>query len=294
MPAENVKTIAIIALLIGAVSIGCHDIFVQVENAKFKADFESAAKLVQKLESQNRELLENYSRLLLSHELLLEEFNTLNQSYAALSQNYTALIEQYQKVLAEYVKLTVDYASLNLTYWKLLQNYTDLEGQTFELRSKYENLSSAYQTLLANYSEVKSEFERLYFAVYKPLLSNETETPSIDELSSWLEKDETDKINYTYPDFVCGDFAVMLSMHAKLNHWDMGVVAVLGTTADGREFDHAFNAIRCREGLVYVEPQNDKIFNGPISEDAWYYHPGFGQIYVNLFIIVVLYQPPLE
>jgi len=287
MPAENVKTIAIIALIIGAVSIGCHDIFVQVENAKFKADFESAAKLVQKLESQNRELLENYSRL-------LEEFKTLNQSYAALSQNYTALIEQYQKVLAEYVKLTVDYASLNLTYWKLLQNYTDLEGQTFELRSKYENLSSAYQTLLANYSEVKSEFERLYFAVYKPLLSNETETPSIDELSSWLKKDETDKINYTYPDFVCGDFAVMLSMHAKLNHWDMGVVAVLGTTADGREFDHAFNAIRCREGLVYVEPQNDEIFYGPISEDAWYYHPGFGQIYVNLFIIVVLYQPPLE
>jgi hypothetical protein len=287
MTAENFKTAVIIALLILTVSIGCHDISVQVENARFKANYESATRLVQKLESQNKELLENYSRL-------LEEFEVLNQLYVTLSQNYTSLTEQYRKVLAEYVRLTVDYASLNLTYWKLLQNYTDLEGQTFELRSKYENLSSAYQTLLANYSEVKSEFEKLYFAVYKPLLSNETETPSIDELRSWLEKDETDKINYTYPDFVCGDFAVMLSMHAKLNHWDMGVVAVLGATADGSEFDHAFNAIRCKEGLVYVEPQNDEIFYGPISEDAWYYHPGFGHIYVNLFIIVVLYQPPLE
>ena len=294
MSAENFKTAVIIALLIVTVSIGCHDVFVQFENVKFKANYESATRLVQRLESQNMELQKNYSRLLLSHELLLEEFRMLNQSYVTLSQNYTALTEHYQKVLAEYVRLTLDYASLNLTYQKLLQNYTDLEGQTFELRSEYENLSSAYQRLLANYSEVKSEFERLYFAVYKPLLSNETETPSIDELKDWLEKDETDKISYTYPDFVCGDFAVMLSMHAKLNHWDMGVVAVLGTTADGREFDHAFNAIRCKEGLVYVEPQNDEIFYGPILEGTSYYHPGFGQINVNLFIIVVLYQPPLE
>jgi hypothetical protein len=74
----------------------------------------------------------------------------------------------------------------------------------------------------------------------------------------------------------------------------MGVVAVLGTKADGSKFNHAFNAIRCKEGLVYVEPQNDQIFYGPITEGQWYYHPGFGLIHVDLFIVVVLYQPPLE
>jgi hypothetical protein len=292
--AGNVKTAVIIALLILTVSVACHDYSVQVENAKFKARCESAEKLVQELENQNRGLLENYSRLMSAHELLLQEFKSVNESYAVLSQNYSVLMEQYQKVLSEYVRLTVDYASLNLTYSKLLQNYTSLEQQTLELKSMYENLSTAYQALLANYTEVKGEFEKLYFAFYKPLFSNETVTPSVDELRDWLERDETDKISYVYPDFVCGDFAVMLSLHAKLNHWDMGVVAVLGKTSTGSEFDHAFNAIRCREGLVYVEPQNDEIFNGPILEGSRYYHPGFGWVYVDLFIIVVLYQPPLE
>lgn len=211
-----------------------------------------------------------------------------------MSQNYTSLLCEYQRVSAEYVRLTVDYASLNLTYRRLLQNYTFLEQEASELRSKYEDLSKDYEALLANYSQVKSEFESLYYAVYKPLLSNETVTPSVAELEDWIKKDETDKINYTSPDFVCGDFAVMLSIHAKLNHWDMGVVAVLGKTADGTEFNHAFNAIRCKEGVYYVEPQNDAVFKENISDGQWYYHPGFGQIYVNTFIIVVLYQPPLE
>ena len=129
MRAEIFKTAVIIALLIVTVLIGCHDFFVQVENAKFKANYDSATWLVQKLESQNMELLQNYRRLLSSHELLLEEFKTLNQSYVTLSQSYTALTEQYQKVLADYVRLTLDYASLNLTYWKLFKITRILSGK---------------------------------------------------------------------------------------------------------------------------------------------------------------------
>jgi len=291
---EKIKTAIILCLTVASALVACHDFYVQSENVRLKASFEASLNSARRLENQYGMLMENYSELLSEHQHMLQQFETLNQSYVVLSQNYTSLLCEYQKVSAEYVRLTVDYASLNLTYRRLLQNYTILEQEASELRSKYEYLANAYETLLANYSQVKREFEELYYAIYKPLLSNETVTPSVAELRDWLKKDETDKINYTFPDFVCGDFAVMLSIHAKLNHWDMGVVAVLGTMADGREFNHAFNAIRCKEGLFYVEPQSDDAFQANISEGQWYYHPGFGWIYVDTFVIVVLYQPPLE
>jgi hypothetical protein len=93
--------------------------------------------------------------------------------------------------------------------------------------------------------------------------------------------------------FVCGDYAVMLAFHAKLMGWDMGVVAVLGKKADGSEFNHAFNAITCREGLVYVEPQTDEVWwysgHSEIQPGGWYEYPGFGQVYVREYVIVVLY-----
>jgi len=303
-----IKNAVIIILLIGALVLGSYSYLLQLKVEELQAGKES-------LEARNKELMENYSKLLEAHGSLLQELTSLNQSYVALLQNYeslsndyatllqnnTVLMEQYQKVLVEYVKLTVDYAYLNQSYNELLQNYTDLmqlSQEALELKRKYDELLNAYQSLLVNYTAIKNEYEKLYFAVYEPL--NEIITPSEDELKNWLATDKTNEMNYTYPDFVCGDFAVMLSLHAKLNHWDMGIMAVLGKTSNGEDIAHAFNAIRCKdkgEGpayIVYIEPQNDAVFYGPIVEGSWYNHPGFGEIYVEKLIIVVLYQPPFE
>ncbi|MGB9853776.1 MAG: hypothetical protein ACPLRY_03095 [Candidatus Bathyarchaeales archaeon] len=234
------------------------------------------------LSAEYKKTITNYTNLVFAHD-------ALNQTCNTLTQNYTALSAAYQKALADYIDLTVAYASLNQTYYALMENYTQLEQEAANytvLLSEYQELNQRYQSLLANYTQLKSEYDEFYFALYEPLLSTDKVKPTISELEQWLAEDKTDELNYTYPDFVCGDYAVMLHMHAKLKRWDMGVVAVLGSLG-GSEFNHAFNAIICQEGLVYVEPQNDQVFH--INSNP-YYHPGFGQVYINEFIVVILYD----
>ncbi|MEM2588741.1 MAG: hypothetical protein QXK93_00685 [Candidatus Bathyarchaeia archaeon] len=254
-------------------------------------DYDKIASDYQKVWNEKLALLEDYATLQQDYAYLLSNYSMLQSNYTALNENYSRLSMELENLMEDYVELTVAYARLNDTYTALLQNYTVLLSYNLsELQSKYETLLGQYQVLEANYSALKEAYSQVCFAIYSPLWANETVTPSISELSQWLEEDDTDRLPYSMWDFVCGDFSVMLSMRAKLKRWDMGIVAVLGRDAQGNEFNHAFNAIKCKEGLVYVEPQNDEIFYGPIYEGGWYNHPGFGMVYVDLFIIVVLYQ----
>jgi hypothetical protein len=261
--------------------------FLDCENLRLKAELQSLSESYHTLDIENAELLGKYQNL-------SEEFNLLNQTHHTLMQNYTDLSTEYQKVLTNYVSLMVIYTSLNETYYSLLQNYTELEhvaSNYTELLSQYQELTQSYQSLLQNYTKLKDEYDMLYTAFYEPLLSNDKVVPTVDELTLWLIEDPTNEITYTYPDFVCGDYAVMLHMHAKLKQWDMGVVGVLGNLSDGSEFNHAFNAIFCQGNvLTYVEPQNDEVFNATIENECWYYHPGFGQVYVREFIVIILYE----
>jgi len=312
----EILSILLAASLALAAFLGYNNYVLQSENLRLKGEIQDLS------ESQNA-LEVKYAELHDMHRMLLDEYKALNQSYYRLNetfytfvQNYTALSAEYkktltnyanlviahdmlnqtcntlssayQKTLADYVDLTIAYASLNQTYYALLENYTQLEKEVANytvLLSEYQELTQRYQSLLANYTLLKDEYDGLYFALYEPLLSRDKVIPTISELEQWLSEDKTDELNYTFPDFVCGDYAVMLHMHAKMKHWDMGVVAVLGSLG-GSEFNHAFNAIICQEGLVYVEPQNDQVFR---IESNPYYHPGFGQVYVNEFILVILY-----
>ncbi|MCS7124342.1 MAG: hypothetical protein NZ932_02860 [Candidatus Bathyarchaeota archaeon] len=286
MSYEKLKTLVLVTLLFVFISASC---LLAYKNRLLQSDVAVLWERLQAKASEFRELESQYRQL-------LEMNSALNMSYAVLEHNYTRLSGDFERLMADYVELAVAYAALNKTYAVLLQNYTVLKQQVedvLELQSKYEDLLGEYQTLLANYTALKVAYGEACFVVYRPLWSNETIKPSISELMQWLMEDDTDSLPYSKWDFVCGDFAVMLSMRAKMKHWDMGIVAVLGRDAYGNEFNHAFNAIRCVEGLVYVEPQNDQVFYGPISEGQWYNHPGFGRIYVETFIIVVLYQPPL-
>ena len=323
MTKANIFSILLAASLVLAAFLGYNSYVLQSENLRLKAEIQDLSESQNALEVEYAELqnmhhllLEEYKALSQSYYRLNETLYTFMQNYTALSaeykktltnytnlvvaydalnqtcntllQNYTALSSAYQKVLADYVNLTIAYASLNQTYSVLLENYTQLEQEVANytvLLSEYQELTQRYQSLLANYTQLKNEYDGLYFALYEPLLSGDKVTPTISELEQWLAEDKTDELNYTYPDFVCGDYAVMLHMHAKLKRWDMGVVAVLGSLG-GNEFNHAFNAIICREGLVYVEPQNDRVFY--INSNP-YYHPGFGQVYINELIVVILY-----
>lgn len=282
---NKVKVLSVLfaASLILAAFLGYSSYILQAENLRLKSELQSLSGSYHILEAEHAELKGQYNAILNDYKLLNQSHFRLNQTFYALMRNYTELSLEYQKALSDYVELTVAYGVLNQTYHELLQNYTRLEREA----AGYTELLSEHQSLLANYTQLKEKYDAFYFAFYEPLLSKDKVVPTTEELKQWLAEDETNEIGYTDPDFVCGDYAVMLHMHAKLKGWDMGVVAVLGRLG-ARPFNHVFNAIMCQESLVYVEPQNDEVFYGPIKDT--YYHPGFGLVQVKEFIVVVLYD----
>ena len=177
-----------------------------------------------------------------------------------------------------YASFTSDYNQLNESYHLLATDYAALKQSLTEM-------SVDYTPIFNNYS--------LLFEVFNEPLTYEA-VPSVDELEAWLVADKTDEITYSEPNFICGDFATMLSQHAKMNNWDMGVVAVYGRTNDHEDFAHAINAIMCKEGLVYIEPQTDEVWSlrnhKEIPEGYWSYFPDFGSVYVEQYSVIVWYE----
>ena len=83
----------------------------------------------------------------------------------------------------------------------------------------------------------------------------------MSQLQSWLAVDGTNEFQYIFPDFICQDYAATLMLHARTQEWQMGLVNVYGYDTNTRvEWNHALNAIITTEGLVYVEPQNDRVW----------------------------------
>jgi len=233
---------------------------------------------------ENTRLKVELEELQTKHASLQSEYNDLQTNYTILQSEYVALNTSLLKVLSDYTSLMGEYKELNSSYQQLLAEYSYyIEG--------YNALLQRYRTLNSTYEQILSEYNRLYAAFYEPLRNKKV--PTLDELEEWLAQDPTDGISYRYPEFICGDFAVMLSLHAKLKGWDMGIVAILGKRSDGGEFNHAFNVIICQDGTTYyIEPQTDKIFTGPIPSTGWFTYEGFSEpikVYVEELIIVVLY-----
>jgi len=258
------------------------------EKSLLKAENEALRGELSSLKQNFTSLSEAYSSLSESYIRLSQEHSALQISYNALEDTYVQLNSSYQQLNSSYSNLFNAYSVLNSTYGELLTRYSTLNTTYNELLKQYSALNASYSQLLS----LNSSYAKLYTALYEPL-TNKT-VPTTEELQAWLREDPTDTIAYNMPNFVCGDYAVMLAFHAKLMGWDIGVVAVLGKKADGSEFNHAFNAITCMEGLVYIEPQTDDVWwysgHGEIQPGGWYEYPGFGQVYVQEYIIVVLYD----
>jgi len=276
-------------------TLACSTIYFSTLNLQISTALTHMEEEKSLLKAENEALRGELSSLKQNFTSLSEAYSSLNESYIRLSQEHSALKISYNALEGAYVQLNSSYSNLlnaystlNSTYGELLTRYSNLNATYNELLKQYSALNASYSQLLS----LNSSYAKLYSALYEPL-TNKT-VPTTEELEAWLREDPTDTIAYNMPNFVCGDYAVMLAFHAKLMGWDMGVVAVLGRKADGSEFNHAFNAIICREGLVYVEPQTDDVWwysgHSEIQPGGWYKYPGFGQVYVEEYIIVVLYD----
>ncbi len=145
----------------------------------------------------------------------------LVQSYDNLAKNLSLMQENYHGLLTNYTTLKERYHTLNQTYLFLLRNYTELGQKNRQLITNYTDILHKYYVINEKYEKINESYQKLSKAFNAPLTSKIT--PTIDEVRHWLlYEDDTDEITFGFPDFVCGDFAVMLSQHAKLKYWDMG------------------------------------------------------------------------
>jgi chaperonin cofactor prefoldin len=232
-----------------------------------------------------------YTELDRQYNTLRTDYRTLNNSHNALQNNYENLETSYQTLNTSYKTLNQKYTTLDDKYTTLNDKYTNLNNVYANINSSYATLSSQYATLNQQYASLFQDYDQLSQAFNEPLAHEVI--PTNTELENWLATDTTDTIGYTMPDFICGDFSVMLSQHAKLVNWDIGIVAVWGYTDTYESFAHAFNAIITTEGLVYIEPQTDQYWwytgHQEISQGQWW-EIGDQWIYVEDYSVIVWYD----
>lgn len=259
---------------------------------KLQSDHNSLVNKCNVLQSNYHGLESDYQSLNNTHRILVKDYTQLNQTHHSLLNNYTQLNQTHQILILEYNELNSFYQILMLNYTELKRDHDELFVNYTMLELDYTDLSNEHLVLQGQYTSLFNDYNALLEAFNEPL--SYEEIPFTYELEQWLAIDETDEIRYAEPNFVCGDFAVMLSLHAKLKHWDMGVVGVIGHTESYESFAHAFNAMICGEGLVYVEPQTDEVWwyenHKEITEGLWWEFPGFGNIYVEDYIIILWYD----
>ena len=140
--------------------------------------------------------------------------------------------------------------------------YSDLLSEYNGILREYETLSGSYDRLAEERDNLTKRCEELAqrYSWLDPPLQNHS-IPSTAELRLWLQRDKTDEYEYSDPDFTCYQFSVLLMLHGRAQHYDIGVVTIQGYRDEtGESFSHSVNAIITTEGLVYIEPQLDEVW----------------------------------
>jgi len=243
-------------------------------------------------------LVPTIAGLAIKYTELDRQYNTLATDHRALSNSHTALQNNYENLETTYQTLNTSYRTLDQKYTTLDDKYATLNDKYTNLNNVYANINTSYATLNTQYITLNQQYASLFqnytqlSQAFNQPLTDET-TPTLTQLYEWLTTDNTDSITYTTPNFICGDFAAMLSEHAKLMHWDIGIVAVWGYTETMEEFAHAFNAVIINQGLVYVEPQTDHFWwydgHQEISSGGVWEISG-QMIYVEDYSVIVWYS----
>lgn len=216
------------------------------------------------LSAHYNEMSLRFQELNLNYSILAENFGFLREDYTALSRNYSSLLTSYASLANSYDTLSANHATL-------LGTHQTLQDQYFALNDLYQQLQVDYETLDDTYSALLEQYETLLELWSEPL--EYVVIPTWDEVSEWLEADQTDRILYDPEKFLCGDFSMMLIQHAKEMHWRM-LFTVLefdtykqnptGIERHHGNSAHAFVSVFTTEGIVYIEPQEDF---------TWYLYP---------------------
>lgn len=150
----------------------------------------------------------------------------------------------------------------------LFLTYTKFSEELEKKNSTIQALETQVDELQTNVSSLKQEVERA-----KSLLQNiskeELKNPSWEELKTFLELDDTNKLIYDKEKFDCSGFAIELFKHARALGMKAGFVELQFV---GEAVGHTLNAFQTDKGLIFVDATGDE--NGTGEDKIAYVEVG--------------------
>jgi predicted nucleic acid-binding Zn-ribbon protein len=248
------------------------------------------------LENQVSTLQANISSFQTEATVLENEKNTLEMQVSALQANISGL-------QSEIVSLNNDKIALEAQVATLQFNMSGLQSEIASLSNEKTALENQVSTLQANITSLQTEIASLENEVIESFNLGYAEgeaagyqvgydegyaqgvedgagsgwyirDPTYAEAIAFINSDRTDENEYT-EDYVCYDFTADFNSNAFQMGYRCGFVYI--------EFEDGAHAIACfnttDEGLIYIEPQNDKIVDVAVGQSYW------GDIIVKIGII---------
>jgi len=181
--------------------------------------------------------------VVLSIFLALEIGKVREEFYGKMNSIYELIYQNISKFENEISNL---YYAINYLNGSYLNDYYKLKNELMQTKDKLAQIS---KKLLEIESKLEDIENRLYSSNYIVL------NPTLEEVKKFLEEDDTDKIPYDNQTFICTDFANrFVSNFLRKGYYACVSILYFEDVA------HAIVAINTRDyGLIYVEPQQDKI-----------------------------------
>ena len=204
------------------------------------------------------------------------EMQMINNQFSGLENEKLALETQVSSLQNETTTLNNEKTALETQVTNLQTETTALNNENTALETQVTNLQNEITSLEneviesfnSGYAEGESEGYQLGYdeGYVQGVLDGAgsgwyLRDPTYDEAIDFINSDETDENEYT-PDYVCYDFTADFASNAFQMGYRCGFVYI--------EFTDSAHAIACFNttdmGLIYIEPQNDKIVTIAIGQ----------------------------
>jgi len=228
------------------------------------------------LENEKLTLETQVSTLQANVSSLQSETTSLNKEKTALETQVLNLQSETASLENEKLTLETQVSTLQANVSSLQSEVVSLENLTLSLETQVSSLqtevasleSEVIQSFNLGYAEGESEGYQLgYDEGYVQGVEDLTESgwyirdPTYDEAIAFINSDKTDENEYT-SNYVCYDFTADFNSNAFQAGYRCGFVYI--------EFTDSAHAIVCFNttdmGLIYIEPQSDKIVTLTIGQ----------------------------
>ena len=156
----------------------------------------------------------------------------------------------------------------NLSVWR---GYSlELEARNAGLAAEIRELNDRVDELnlkVAELQEKSSQLESQLIQTKAELDRYQLKRPTLSELKDFLAEDDTDEHRYDEEYYVCIHYARDLKLRAAQRGYNLCFIVVNYSVGWRRGYGHALNGAYLSDGsFIYIEPQNDKIYEDLIDD----------------------------